>query len=303
MIHYNEYTIHIVDDSKLVIASLKNVLEAQGYNVVYSMNGKEALEAIYNNNPSLIILDVEMPVMNGYETIKLLKDSPDTSWIPVIFHTSLTKPEVVRNLFELGASDYISKPFVAEELLARVLKEIKNINLQNLLKEKMSKLAKAVSQDTLTKTFNRTYMTSVINKRMHLLEKENKDIFSFIYIDIDDFNKFNTMNGFKKSDHALHKFSKIVQMSLRDSDILSRWEADKFLVLLPKLSKIRLRQIANAIISNVAKTSFSSTIGLSCSIAMIEIITADNMANIIKKLENKMIESKKIRNGTILMIE
>ncbi|MFA6196920.1 MAG: response regulator [Sulfurimonas sp.] len=300
---YGNYTIHVVDDSKLILLSLQKVLEAQGYNVVYSMNGKDALEAIYNHKPSLIILDVEMPIMDGYTTIRLLKESPDTAYIPVIFHTSLMEPDVIRRLFELGASDYIAKPFIVEELLARVLKEIKNIDLQNLLKEKMSKLAKAVSQDTLTKTFNRTYMTSVINKRMHLLEKEDRNIFSLIYIDIDDFNKFNTMNGFKKSDHALHKFSKAVQMSLRDSDILSRWEADKFLVLLPKLSKIRLRQIANDIISNVAKTSFSSTIGLSCSIAMTEIITVDNMANIIKKLENKMVESKKIRSGTILMIE
>lgn len=300
---YGNYTIHVVDDNKLIILTLQKILEAQGYNVVYSMNGKDALEAIYKNKPSLIILDVEMPIMDGYTTIRLLKESQDTAYIPVIFHTSLMEPDVIRRLFELGASDYIAKPFIVEELLARVLKEIKNIDLQNLLKEKMSKLAEAISRDSITRTHNRIYMTSIFNKKMHMLEKDNKNVFSLIYIDIDDFNKFNTMNGFKKSDHALHQFSKVVQMSLRDNDILSRWEADKFLVLLTHLSKKRLRQIADSILVNIAKTSFSSTIGLSCCISMIEVNTVDTMANIMKRLENKMKESKNIRGGTILMIE
>ncbi|WP_373002078.1 PleD family two-component system response regulator [Sulfurimonas sp.] len=72
-----------------------------------STNGKEALEAI-NNKPDLIILDIEMPIMNGYETITKLKESKKTQNIPVIFLTSPTKPNVIKKIFNLGASDYIS---------------------------------------------------------------------------------------------------------------------------------------------------------------------------------------------------
>jgi diguanylate cyclase (GGDEF)-like protein len=303
MTSYGDYTIHIVDDSKIVLLSLAKALENKGYKVIHSMNGKEALEEVYRNKPALIILDVEMPIMDGYETIAHLKKNKDTSRIPVIFHTTLTKPEVIRNLFELGASDYISKPFVEEELLARVEKEIKTINLQNQLKEKMSKLAEVISHDAITKTFNRIYMTSMINKKLYALEKEGKELFSLLYLDIDNFNKFNAMHGFKTADHALLKFSKAVQQSLRDSDLLSRWEADKFIVFLPYLSKKRLQKIAETIIINVGKTSFSSTTGLNCCIVMSEITVADNINNIMKKLKSKMIEAKKQRSGSIITAE
>ena len=85
-----------------------------------------------------------MPVMDGYETIAMLKSDRKTADIPVIFHTTLREPEVIERLFNLGASDYISKPFIPLELFARIEKEIKTITLQNKLKEKMSILAETL---------------------------------------------------------------------------------------------------------------------------------------------------------------
>ncbi len=303
MIDCHEHTIHIVDDSKLILVALTNTLKPQGYNVTYSMNGQDAIESIQKNRPSLIVLDVEMPIMDGYETIKKLKSNNETLNIPVIFHTTLTQPEVIKQLFQLGASDYIAKPFIAEELLERIAKEIKNINLQNQLKDKMSKLADVISRDTLTRSYNRIYITSVINRRMHMIERKNEDIFSLMYVDIDNFNKFNTLNGFVQSDRALQRFSKVLQSSLRENDILSRWEGDKFIVLLPHLTNKSLQLIAEKIMLNISKTAFSPTIGLSCSIAMIKVSMAEDISELLKKLKNKMKEIKQIKKGSISMIE
>ena len=165
--NHDAYTIHLVDDSKVIIAGLTSVLEKEGYKVTFSINGRDAINSINENKPTLIILDVEMPIMDGYETIQLLKKDKNTANIPVIFHTTLTKPEIVKKLFKLGAADYLSKPFIPEELLARVEKEVKNITLQNKLKEKMSKLAEVLSIDPITKTSNRMHMNSMINAKIN----------------------------------------------------------------------------------------------------------------------------------------
>ncbi len=298
-----KHTIHIVDDSKVVIKSLAIVLQKEGYKVSFTTNGKNAIDAIHKNKPTLIILDVEMPIMDGYETIKNLKKYSDTATIPIIFHTTLRKPEVIKHLFELGASDYISKPFVKEELLARVEKEIHNIILRNALKEKMTKLGEVISKDTLTRTSNRIHMTSIINRRMDKLEKAQQGVFSLIYIDIDNFHLFNGLHGLKVSDRALHKFANVVKRSLRDEDVLSRWEADRFMVFLPQISHVRLKSIAQNIINDVAKAVFSPTTGLTCSIAMMELSVADNINHVMQMLQTRMKEAKGVRKSCIVEVK
>lgn len=303
MIDYGEYTIHIVDDSKSIIAALTEVLKSKGYTVTYSTNGQSAINLINKELPSLIILDVEMPVMDGYDTIRYLKSHKETSNIPVIFHTGLRNEEVIKNLFELGASDYISKPFIAQELLARIEKEINTINLQNLLKEKMSKLADVISHDSLTQTYNRIHMTSLINKKMEILKKENSGSFSLIYIDIDNFNHFNNIHGFKSSDRALNRFAAVVKLALTDKDILSRWEGDKFMILLPGATKQRVKDTANSILENIKKTLFSPTVGLSCSIVIMEIYKEDSISNVVRIIQNRMKETKAIKKNCIVTVE
>jgi len=298
-----KYHIHIVDDSKLVIQSIVKTLNKNDYEISYTSNGKDALDTVAKNKPHLIILDVEMPIMDGYETIKNLKRNPETSDIPVIFLTSITKPDAIKKLFELGASDYITKPCVDEELLARIEKEINTITLQRSLKDKMSRLADAISHDSLTKVYNRIYLTSLINRSMEKLSKDGKGIFSLIYLDIDYFNSFNTMHGLKNSDRALHKFATVVKSAIRDKDILARWEGDKFLAMIPQVSKKQLQMIVENIDNAIKKTSFSTSTNLTCSMILLEINKKENLDDIMLKLQDKMKDALKAGRGTIIMVE
>lgn len=304
VIDYAQYTIHVVDDSRTVVVMLTDLLQEQGYDVISTTNGKEALEQIDLNSPDLIILDVEMPVMDGYETMKRLKASSQTSNIPVIFHTTLTKAEVIKKLFELGASDYISKPFVPEELLARIEKEIKAINLQKLLKEKMSKLAEALSTDPLTRLHNKMHMISVINSKLKRLKAEKRGVFSLVYIDIDRFNDFTKVHGIIPAESAIKKVAMILKRTIRDKDTLAHWNGDVFMILCPQIVKEELDTMAKKIRDHIGKAPFSGT-NLTSTIAMIEVSTTDGIDKgiLLSRLESKIKEAKALSKELIISID
>lgn len=110
----------IVDDTIKNIQLLGNMLRNKGYNISVAASGKEALESVKIKSPDLILLDIQMPEMDGFEVCKILKSNPETKEIPIMFLTAVTDPEKLVYGFELGAVDYITKPFNPAELYARV---------------------------------------------------------------------------------------------------------------------------------------------------------------------------------------
>lgn len=137
----------IVDDNAGNLALLQAILEAKGYRIEMAENGEEALEKANEFHPDLILLDVMMPVMDGFETCQQLKKSRETKEIPVIFLTAKTDVEDVIKGFEIGAVDYIAKPFNEKELLVRVNTHIKlKTVLTNLVEsEKIASLGMLVT--------------------------------------------------------------------------------------------------------------------------------------------------------------
>ena len=114
----------IVDDTPKNLQLLSNILHEKGYNICISTSGGRALESVNTELPDLILLDIQMPVMDGFETFRALKMNPKTKDIPVIFLTAVVEPEKILEGFELGAVDYITKPFNIPELIARVATHI-----------------------------------------------------------------------------------------------------------------------------------------------------------------------------------
>jgi len=300
IVEHHLYTIHIVDDSPLVISSLKKALEEKDYIVTSSDNGKDAIEAIFQGQPDLVILDVEMPVMDGYETIQHLKKKKGTSDIPVIFYTSLTKPDVIQKIFTLGASDYIAKPFVKEELFARIDKEIKTIMLQTMLKQKMSKLAELLSIDSLTKTSNKIHMTARIKQKLQILKGNPKANFALMYIDIDKFNAFVKTQGIDVSDNTLKKIAMIMKRSIKEKDTLCRWHGDQFMLLLDYTNKNELDVLAKSIRDKVGQTVFGIEGHLTCSIAIIEVLSNQEISQIVQILQKNMQDAKALNKSAII---
>lgn len=109
----------IADDDPLLLALLEHKLASAGFQVSTVEDGQAALAAVAETRPDLLILDAMMPVMDGFETLRRLRADPELAGVPVIMLTALKQENAVLNALELGASDYLSKPFIPDELLAR----------------------------------------------------------------------------------------------------------------------------------------------------------------------------------------
>ena len=143
-INPSEYTVLIVDDTIANVLLLKVLIGNQKYRIVTAGNGMEALQPVEIESPDLILLDIMMPGMNGYEVAEKLKADPQTQEIPIIFLTALNSTNDIVKGFKTGASDYISKPFNKEELLIRVTHQISLIAAKRLIASQMKELQSTI---------------------------------------------------------------------------------------------------------------------------------------------------------------
>jgi len=130
-----DWTILAVDDATINLDILRETLEPEGYDLGFATTGKEALEIIPNLSPDLILLDVMMPGIDGYETCRRLKSNNATKDIPVIFITTKGETEDIVKGFQVGGVDYILKPFQKEEVCARVETHLELLNLRQSLEK------------------------------------------------------------------------------------------------------------------------------------------------------------------------
>ncbi|MFW9620956.1 MAG: response regulator, partial [Macromonas sp.] len=124
-----------VDDTPASLKLLTELLKAEGYDVRSAINGELALRSAQQNPPELVLLDIRMPEMDGFEVCRRLKAQPATAHVPVIFVSALTDTDEKLHGFELGAVDFVTKPFQREELLARVRTHLEMERLRNHLED------------------------------------------------------------------------------------------------------------------------------------------------------------------------
>ena len=139
-----KHKILIVDDTPKNIQVVSSLLGKEGYSLGFATDGKKALEAVANKEYDLILLDVMMPILDGFETCKVLKSNPLTASIPIIFLTAKVEEESITKGFSLGGVDYITKPFNSSELLARVKTHLKLKSYQSSLEKEVSSLTKEI---------------------------------------------------------------------------------------------------------------------------------------------------------------
>ena len=145
VISHSEYTVLVVDDVVSNVLLLKVLLTNEKFKVIIAGNGKEALSQAVNARPDLILLDVMMPEMNGFEVAERLKADPETQHIPIIFLTALnTTADIVKG-FKVGANDFISKPFNKEELIIRVTHQISLVAAKRIILNKTEELQHTIA--------------------------------------------------------------------------------------------------------------------------------------------------------------
>ena len=255
--------IYIVDDIEENLQVVGAMLKEEGLNISFARNGESALKGIAKKIPDLILLDISMPEMDGYEVCEHLKTDKATADIPVIFLTGRSQADDIIKGFQYGAVDYVTKPFNAEELLARVsthleLKESRDIisRQNNELKELNSELYQLSITDKLTGIYNRLYIMEMISKEFSK-SKRNNSTFSCILFDIDHFKKFNDTYGHLAGDHVLEKTAQLARDMIRTEDSLGRYGGEEFLLVLPDINAEKAEAVGEKIRAAIQDCSYT----------------------------------------------
>ena len=230
----------VVDDSLFVSEYLYKLLVSDGYDVVVCNDGRQTLSKIREHSPDLILLDLIMKGVDGYSICRQIKDDASFSDIPVIFITSSANSENIARGFQVGASDYISKPFNKIELFARVrchynskllANNFRKYQLEIEAKNRMLEALLRKNQllaitDSLTSLFNRSHINTILGD-LH----QKKVAACFAMLDLDLFKSINDTYGHTVGDEVLVAVGKILSKHCTGSISCGRWGGEEFVVI------------------------------------------------------------------------
>jgi len=252
----------VVDDIPVNIQLLQAFLATQSYKTFIARNGEEALQQADKIEPDLILLDVMMPKMNGFETCRRLKLSEKAKYTPVIMVTALNEIESKIKGIEAGADDFISKPFNKLELLARVKSLLRVKTLHDQLQEKILQLEGAKERlrelavtDGLTGLANYRHFKDVLQLEIKRAER-HKSLLSLIMFDIDNFKNYNDTNGHLAGDKVLQSIGALVSNNIRKIDLAARYGGEEFAVILPNTAQANARFVADKVRLLIEKHHF-----------------------------------------------
>jgi diguanylate cyclase (GGDEF)-like protein len=216
----------VVDDDITLIRLLKTRLEAEKYEVFTASNGEEALRILDKKGPDLIILDIMMPGIDGFETCRRIRLQSAHRHLPVIMLTAKHGPsEKVKGL-DMGADDYMTKPYESDELLARIRAGLR-------ARREYKRMMRMAERDALTGLYNRRSFDRRLAEEFSRAERYNREL-SLVMLDIDHFKTVNDTYGHPMGDIVLKQVADLIQMHIRKSDISYRYGGEEFVILAPE---------------------------------------------------------------------
>lgn len=222
----------VVDDEQSILDLLKRRLETLGCQVSVLGGGSEVAQTVREQLPDLVLLDVMMPDVDGFTVCKTLKADPLVRDIPVVLMTARSEVDSRIKGLEMGAHDYIAKPFETAELVARIRAALRVKHLQDELKEANKRLERLAASDPLTdlpnrRTFDEQFFMAVERSR------RSGEALSVLMIDLDNFKRINDTYGHQVGDDALRHISRVLGGRRRDTDLVGRYGGEEFVWALP----------------------------------------------------------------------
>lgn len=289
--HLKDARLLLVDDQETNLEILDAHL-SPFYKVFRTNSGENAVQFCELNKPDLVVMDVNMPGMDGLSACRIIKSNPELNNIPILFATSLCTKEAESACWNAGGSDFIVKPVTPETLLNRVKSHLS-------LKFKTDFLQELVFRDGLTGVYNKRYFDEILPLQLGTSRRKNNPI-SLLMVDIDHFKKYNDNFGHLEGDDCLKLVAKSIKNSLhRPSDIIARFGGEEFVCLLPDTDSAGALCTANRILAKIAqlepRCSDKRPVNLTVSIG---IATVDNEnagtdKDIIQTADCKLYQAKK----------
>ncbi len=223
-------TILVVDDLESNRKLLRDMLEAGGHRVLIAGDGPSAIETAISTHPEVILLDVKMPGMDGFEVCARLKAMAETSTVPIIFVTAnYTEEKDLLHGLELGGCDYLVKPISRPVLLARV-------EVMLRIRRTEERIRQLSMIDEFTGLFSRSYVMQRLDEEIKRAERRETRLVVTM-LDLDDFKQYNDSFGHQFGDLVLKQFSASLKANIRQYDSLGRYGGEEFLLVQPEISE------------------------------------------------------------------
>ena len=286
----NAGTVLVVDDSVATRRILCRALVAAGYGVQEAGDGRQALEACRVDRPDLVLLDIDMPVMDGLAALREMKRDAALSSLPVLFLTARTGGTDVAAGLELGAQDYLRKPCEPAELVARVATVLRRRHQEMALERQAHALDELVATDALTGVGNRRRFET------RVAELSGDAAVSVLMMDIDHFKQVNDSEGHPVGDLVLRIVARRLQRVVDYPHLLARWGGEEFVVLAIGLTDAATTEFGELLRETVGATpvavdvakEIEVTVSVGCAVGI-----AADVGNVIRSADLALYEAKR----------
>jgi diguanylate cyclase (GGDEF)-like protein len=291
-IDFSKSKILIVDDNPANIDILLELLST--FDVRAVLDGISAMEAVQEELPDLVLLDITMPGMDGFEVCRRLKEDPKTKGIPVIFLSASADSDSIIKGFEVGGVDYITKPYLAREIVARVQTHLK-------LRMSMQILDSLANVDELSGIANRRRFFAHASGQFEEAKHRKTPLFLFI-IDIDNFKTVNDTYGHSVGDSVIKTFVDTVKKNIPSYKCFARLGGDEFVLIMTSISQEDARNLMEKLRKEIEQTDMiqNQDIRFTISIGMSRLAPSDrDIDELLARADMNLYEAKKMKNALI----
>ncbi len=293
----------VVDDHPDNIEIIDARLTSRGYRVSKATNGQEALDLVHADPPHLILCDVMMPVMDGYEVSRRIKGDESLPYIPIILVTARDSTQDKIDGLDAGADDYLTKPVNFPELEARVRSMLRIKQLQDQLDQKNRELEVANKRlrqlsvtDGLTELFNHRHIHELLQEEFERSNRSGEPI-AVSMLDLDHFKRVNDTHGHPTGDVILYETAQILRDTAREIDMPGRYGGEEFIVILPNTTEDAAAHLAERIRQRVLDHVFRDEdtevhMTLSCGVASFPGEGIDSPESLLKRADEALYAAK-----------
>lgn len=285
-----------IDDSPWIHRLLRGRLRGEHLEVHSAMSGQQGLDVARVLNPDVILLDLELPDIDGFGLIEALKEHPDTNEIPIVVLSSCTSTQNKVRAFDLGAMDFVSKPFDVAELKVRIRSAVRQHHLVKMLAQK-------ARIDGLTGLWNRAHFDQRLADEIRHATRHHLPL-SLMLADLDRFKSLNDQFGHPFGDRVLERFAHMLQLG-RASDVACRYGGEEFAIIMPSTTAEEARGLADRIRRNLRDFVWEWNPGLSitASFGVTDIIRAGQPTPeaIVKAADEALYEAKAAGRDRVVM--
>jgi len=304
----------VVDDTKTERLIMTSYLEKLGHEVVTGEDGQDAVEIYKNISPDLILMDVIMPVMDGYESAQRIRNL-DNDWIPIIFLSARVSPDDIAAGIDAGGDDYLTKPvdmvvldakMKAMQRIAKMRHKLLKMSVE--LEKTNNELQKLVNVDGLTGIANRRYMDQFLRVEFSRSIRYQQPI-SYILSDIDHFKTYNDHYGHLSGDDCLKIIAKaLAAVCKRSTDLVARYGGEEFAIILPntpideaKRIAEKLRKAVEALAIPHQASAVSDVCTLSLGVVTYQAQKGDQVDTLISMADDALYQAKESGRNRVVV--